>query len=143
MVYNTQIRIAIADDHAVYKEGIEIVLNLYPDMKVVIKANNGADLLDKIKDNEPDVVLLDLRMPVMDGLTTLVELHKHHPNVKVIMLTLTSDCSIENDARKLGANAYLSKSSDSGTITSTIREVILHNSIQRNPGLGGSKNSLN
>ena len=116
-----RIKVAIADDHAVFKQGIETVLSLFPDMDVIIKAENGSHLLDLIKDNEPDVILLDLRMPVMDGFSTLPELKKLYPKIKVIILTMNSDPEDVRKAMNLGANAYLLKSSDPGMISNTIR----------------------
>ena len=122
MSSDNQIKVAIADDHSVFKQGIETVLSYSPGFNLMLKANNGADLLEKLKDNQPDVRLLDLRMPVMDGLTTLVELRKHYPMIKVVILSMNLDTSIIKEAIKLGANGHLLKTADPDTILNTLRE---------------------
>jgi DNA-binding NarL/FixJ family response regulator len=121
---HTRIKIAIADDHAIFKQGIETVLQLSPDMDVIFKADNGADLLDLLKVNQPDVILLDLQMPVMDGFSTLPELKKHYPNIMVIILTLNAETSEVVKALQMGANGYLLKTSDPTTIANKIRECL-------------------
>lgn len=121
MKISRPIKIAIADDHAIFKQGIEAVLKFSPDLKLVINADNGAHLLDLIKHNQPDVILLDLRMPVMDGIAVLPEIRKRYPAIPVIILSLLFDNTLISAATKMGANAYLSKTADPDTITSTIR----------------------
>ena len=115
------IKIAIADDHDIFKQGIETVLNYFPDMDLMIKASNGLDLLEQIKNNQPDVVLLDLRMPVMDGLSTLLELKRLYHIIKVIILSMNSDSSDVQQALKMGADGYLFKGSDTNVISKAIR----------------------
>ena len=116
------IKIAIADDHAGFKQGIETVLNFSPDMKLIVKADHGADLLRLIKGNMPDVVLLDLQMPVLDGFATLPQIKNLYPGIKVIILTLNAEASEVANAFHLGADAYLLKTSDPEMITKTIRQ---------------------
>lgn len=114
--------IAIADDHSLFKQGIEAILKFTPDMNLVIKASNGEDLLHSIKASRPDVVLLDLRMPVMDGLSTLPILKRCYPQIKVIVLTLIEDDQTIAHALQNGAVAYLSKIANPDIIIKTIRE---------------------
>jgi len=115
------IKIAIADDHEVFKQGIETVLKFIPDMHLIITACNGVDLLEQLKINKPDVVLLDMRMPVMDGLSTLRELKKHYPRIKVLMLSINAASPDVEEALKIGADGYLLKSTDPAVICKMIR----------------------
>ena len=123
MSAHNPIKVAIADDHKVFKEGIERILDNYPDMHLIIKAENGLDLLDHIKKSPPDVVLLDLRMPVMDGISTLAELKKYYPSIKVIVLTINVERPLIFEASKLEADAYLLKTAEPELIIKAIREV--------------------
>ena len=125
------IKVAIADDHAGFVEGIDTVLKFLPDIDLIIKADNGAHLLHLIENNLPDVILLDLNMPVMDGVSTLRELKKLYPAVKVVILTMNLDSSVMYDVIKMGANAYLLKSAELHIITNTIRECSKHDRFVR------------
>jgi DNA-binding NarL/FixJ family response regulator len=122
MNVNVPIKIAIADDHDIFKEGIEMILNFIPDMNLMIKACNGRDLLDQIENNQPDVVLLDLRMPILDGFSTLKELKRLYHMIKVIILSMDGDSSQVQQALRMGADAHLLKSSDPTVIYKAIRE---------------------
>ena len=116
------IKVAITDDNAVFNQGMEILLKLSTDMDLIIKADNGADLLQCLKNDQPDVILLDLRMPVLDGFATLQELKKFYPRIKVIILTVDAEASDIRRALQNGADAYLLKSSDPEIITNKIRQ---------------------
>src|ERR1700712_2233421 len=115
------IKIAIADDHKILKEGIKTVLSFYKDVEVIAEAENGKQLLNILLQIEPDVILLDLQMPVMDGITTLPEIRKNYPNIKVIILSMHNDVLIISKLLKNGAHSYLLKDSDPSTIYSTIK----------------------
>ena len=119
---NVAIKVAIVDDHQMFKDGIEIILNYFPDIDLSIKACNGRDLLEQMKNNLPDVILLDLRMPVMDGLATLEEIKRLYFRIKVIILSMSADSSDVIQALWMGADSYLLKSSDPDLISKTIRE---------------------
>ena len=118
---NEVIKIAIADDHKILKEGIKTVLSFYNDIKVIAEADNGKQLLSILLQTEPDVILLDLQMPVMDGITTLPEIKKLYPNIKVIILSMHNDVLIITKLLKSGAHSYLMKDSDPSTIYATIK----------------------
>jgi DNA-binding NarL/FixJ family response regulator len=81
------IRIVIADDHAVVRQGLKMFLGLDPDLEVVGEATNGAEALQLAADLQPDVVLMDLLMPVMDGITAIGKIRAQHPDVEVLALT--------------------------------------------------------
>ena len=87
---------------------------------MVAEAENGMQLLNLLKHIKPDVVLLDIQMPIMDGLATLPEIKKLYPEVKVIMLSMHNDHSMITRMMEIGANSYLTKESDSETIYQAI-----------------------
>src|SRR5450755_2011136 len=85
------IKVIVADDHVVYRLAVKTVLSSKKDIKVIAEADNGSHLLDVLKIIEPDVILLDLQMTVMDGIATLPEVKKLYPNIRVIMLSMVND----------------------------------------------------
>lgn len=115
------IKVAIADDHALYRAGVKTFLSSRKDIHMVAEAENGMQMLNLLKHVHPDVILLDIQMPIMDGLTTLPEIKKLYPEVKVIMLSMHNDHSMISRMMEVGANSYLTKDSDSETIYQAIR----------------------
>ncbi len=118
-----KIKILITDDHAVFRTGVKTSLAQYHDVEVIGEAENGMQLLNLVKYLHPDVILLDIQMPVMDGIVTLPEVKKILPNTKVIMLTMNDDVSMISKLMEIGANSYLIKNSDSETIYQAIKTV--------------------
>src|SRR5688500_4160234 len=118
---NSLIKVAIADDHALFRTGVRTSLSSRKDIQMVAEAENGMQLLNLLKHIKPDVVLLDIQMPIMDGLTTLPEIKKLYPDIKVIMLSMHNDHSMITRMMEIGANSYLTKESDSETIYQAIR----------------------
>ena len=98
------IKVAIADDHALFRTGIKTALQIRKDIQMVAEAENGMQLLNLLKHIQPDVILLDIQMPVMDGLTALPEIKKLYPGVKVIMLSFLNDHSVISKMMELGAS---------------------------------------
>ena len=115
------IKVLIADDHVLYRAGVKTALSTKKDVKVIGEADNGIHLLTILKTLQPDVILLDIQMPLMDGIGALPEIKKHWPNIKVIMLTMMDDHSMITKLMELGANSYLSKTSDSEIIYDAIK----------------------
>ena len=115
-----KIRILIADDHAVFRSGIKTSLGFRKDIQLVAEAENGMQLLNLLKHIKPDVVLLDIQMPVMDGFTTLPEIKKLYPDVKVIMLSFMVDHSVISKMMEVGANSYLTKEAGADKICDAI-----------------------
>jgi DNA-binding NarL/FixJ family response regulator len=115
------IKVAIADDHALFRTGVKTSLSSRKDIQMVAEAENGMQLLNLLKHIKPDVVLLDIQMPIMDGLSTLPEIKKLYPEVKVIMLSMHNDHSMITRMMEIGANSYLTKESDSETIYQAIK----------------------
>ena len=115
------IRVIIADDHVLYRAGVKASLSSSPDIRVIAEADNGMHLLHLLKNIEVDVILLDIQMPIMDGIATLPEIKKISPRTKVIMLTMVDDNSMITKLMELGANSYLNKTSDSEIIHEAIK----------------------
>ncbi len=115
------IQVIIADDHVLYRAGVKTALSAKKDIRVIAEADNGMHLLNLVKTIKPDVILLDIQMPIMDGVTALPEIKKLCPQTKIIMLTMMDDHSMITKLMELGANSYLSKTSDSEVIYEAIK----------------------
>jgi len=115
------ITVIIADDHVLYRAGVKTALSAKKDIKVIAEADNGMHLLNMIKSLPADVILLDIEMPVMNGIDALKEIKNILPNAKVIMLTFMEDQSMITRLMELGANSYLTKTSDSEIIYEAIK----------------------
>jgi len=115
------INVMIVDDHVLYRAGVKTALSSKNDIKIVAEADNGAHLLSMLKGIQPDVILLDIQMPIMDGIATLPEVKKLYPNIRIIMLTLLDDQSMITKLMELGANSYLVKTSDAEVIYEAIK----------------------
>ncbi len=115
------IKVIIADDHVLYRAGVKTALSAKKDVKVIGEADNGMHLLHMLKMIPVDVILLDIQMPIMDGIATLPEIKKLYPNIKIIMLTMMDDHSMITKLMEIGANSYLTKTSDSEIIYEAIK----------------------
>jgi DNA-binding NarL/FixJ family response regulator len=117
------IRVAIADDHQIFRKGVILSLRHYANIQFVLEASNGEELLKGISTTDTDVVLLDLRMPVKDGIETTKCLAKDYPHIGVIILTMYEDERFVTHLMENGANGYLLKSADPAEIKRAIIEV--------------------
>ena len=115
------IRVIITDDHVLYRAGVKTALSSKKDIKIVAEADNGMHLLNMLKIIPVDVILLDIQMPIMDGITVLPQIKKLYPNVRIIMLTMMDDHSMITKLMEIGANSYLTKTSDSEIIYEAIK----------------------
>lgn len=106
---NDKVRILIVDDHAVVRQGLITFLELQDEIEVVGEASNGKEALQKVQELEPDVVLMDLVMPVMDGLTAIKAIKQMRPSTEVIALTSFADDEKVFTAIRSGATGYLLK----------------------------------
>jgi DNA-binding NarL/FixJ family response regulator len=120
---NEPIKVAIADDHVLFRAGVKSALSVHKDIKMIAEADNGMQLLTVLKHVQPDVILLDIQMPIMDGINTLPEIKRLYPEIKVIMLTMHNDHSMISKLMELGANSYLTKNSDSEIIYLAVKTV--------------------
>jgi NarL family two-component system response regulator LiaR len=103
------INILLVDDHAVVRSGLSKFLLVNKDLKLVGEASDGLEAVQMVSLHKPDVVLMDLMMPGMDGVTATHEIHQKHPNVKVIVLTSFHDQNMVQGALQAGAIGYLQK----------------------------------
>ncbi|MBI5554375.1 MAG: response regulator transcription factor, partial [Elusimicrobia bacterium] len=104
-----KIRIFIGDDHSLFRQGLKKLLELELDLKIVGEAGNGEELLEQVKKTGPDVVLMDIAMPHLDGVAATYKLKKIAPRIKVIILTVYEDEPHVFEAIKAGAMGYLLK----------------------------------
>ncbi|MGL4883577.1 MAG: response regulator, partial [Waterburya sp.] len=126
------IRLLIVDDQTIIRHGLKSLLEIQEDLTVVGDAANGQDALDLIvslqqQSQLPDVVLLDVRMPVMDGVATTIELKKHYPEIKILILTTFDDDEYISQAMNYGAKGYLLKDSPPQDLAMAIRVVNKNN----------------
>jgi DNA-binding NarL/FixJ family response regulator len=115
------IRILTVDDHLMFREGLAAVLATQPDMSLVAQASNGRDALHQFRQHHPDITLMDLQMPEMNGLEAMVAIREEFPEAKIIILTTYA--SDVQDAMRLGARAYLLKTELDRELLPTIRAV--------------------
>ena len=119
-----EIKVAIADDHKIFRKGVILSLRHYANIKFVLEADNGEDLLNGLDEAKPDVILMDLRMPVKDGIEATKFISKHYPNIAVIVLTMHEDDRFVTHLMENGANGYLLKSTDPAEIKKAITDVV-------------------
>ncbi len=117
------IRLFLCDDHALLRQGIAKLVDLEPDISVVGEASNGQEMLEKIKKAAPDVILMDIEMPNMNGITATYKAKKLLPHVKVIILTIYEDEPHIFQAIKAGAMGYLLKDASFDDLMEAIRSV--------------------
>jgi DNA-binding NarL/FixJ family response regulator len=117
-------RVLIADDHPLILAGIKHALETADDFEVVAETNNGAQVLPLVSQTQPDLALLDMRMPGMDGLTCLDRIRKRYPDVKVVILSVSTDPGIIQDVLNRGASAYIVKSVNPADVPSALRQAV-------------------
>lgn len=117
------IRLLLVDDQTLIRDGIRAMLNLEPDLEVVGTADNGESAIAQVKALQPDVVLMDVRMPVMDGRVATGIISEQFPNIKVIVLSTFDDDEYIADAMRAGAKGYLLKDMPSEELAQAIRFV--------------------
>lgn len=115
------IRILLADDHAVVRQGLKMFLSLDPELEVVGEAANGAEALEQVARLQPDVVLMDLKMPVMDGLTAIGRIRAAHPETEVIAVTSVLEDTAIIEAVRAGAIGYLLKDTEADELCRAIK----------------------
>ena len=117
------IKVAIADDHKIFRKGVILSLRPFTNIKFVLEAENGEELLSGIAEAEPEVVLMDLRMPQKDGIETTKVMSKLYPNIHVIVLSMYEDDRFVSHMMENGANGYLLKNAEPQEIRRAIMDV--------------------
>lgn len=118
------IKVAIADDHKIFRKGVILSLRSYSNIKFVLEADDGDELIEKIPEFEPDVILCDLKMPNKDGIDTTKIISKQFPNIRVIILTMYEDERFVGHLMDCGAAGYLLKNTDPAEIKKAITDVV-------------------
>ncbi|GAA0725103.1 response regulator transcription factor [Clostridium malenominatum] len=126
-----KIKIMIVDDQRLMREGLKTILDLEEDLTVVQLGENGRDALDKIPSVQPDVLLMDIRMPIMDGVECTRIIKQQYPDIKVLILTTFDDDELIIDALKNGAVGYILKDFSSEKLVVAIKDVYNGNFIMQ------------
>ncbi len=117
------IKLGLIDDHNLFREGIKSLLNKMSDVSLVLEAVSGKDLLTKLNNIIPDVILLDLEMEDMNGVDTTLKLQELYPDLKIIILTMHKEERMISYLMEVGANGYLLKDTNQSELEDAIRSV--------------------
>jgi DNA-binding NarL/FixJ family response regulator len=112
----------IADDHSIVREGLKQLLELESDFEVVGQASNGVETIERVKELKPDVLMLDINMPIMNGIKALKKLKEDGIDTKVVILTIHEDREYLIETMQIGASGYILKDSDSASFFKAIRD---------------------
>ncbi|MEO8721551.1 MAG: response regulator transcription factor [Ginsengibacter sp.] len=118
------INVAIADDHKIFRRGVILSLKAYHNIRFILEAENGEELIKGIELEQPDIVLMDLKMPIKDGIETTKFLNKHFPQIRILILTMFEDERFVGHLMDSGANGYLLKSTEPAEIKQGIMDVM-------------------
>ena len=119
-----KIKVAVVDDQQLFKQGIVSLLSEYSDLKVLFEAADGKELLHILKTKKPDVILLDLEMPNMNGIDATVKIRELYPYIKIIILTMHNNEEFVLDLFKKGAHGYLLKNQEIDVVVDAIYTVM-------------------
>ncbi len=118
----TKTRVLIVDDHQMFRSGLKSLIALQNDMEIVGEAENGQDAVSKTRMLHPDVILMDVSMPVMDGIEATRRIITELPDTKILALSMSSDARSRSDMMRAGARKYLLKDGDIEELTAAIRD---------------------
>ncbi len=119
----TPIKLMIADDHRLFREGIKALLAVTDDIEIVGEAEDGETTIEKCLELQPDVILMDINMPGLNGIQATVRILEKHPQTRIVMLTMLEDDASVFHAMRAGARGYLLKGADPQEVLSVIRAV--------------------
>ena len=120
---NSNIKVIIADDHEMLRKGFFVLLRKQPDIEIIAEAENGKDLLLKVQELKPDVVISDIQMPVMDGIEATKKMSSEYPEINVIALTMFNEDKLILDMLEAGAKGYLLKNTNQEELSEAIKAV--------------------
>jgi DNA-binding NarL/FixJ family response regulator len=120
MSSDSKIKFAIADDHKIFRDGIKMALSDRPHLKLIWEAQDGKDMMHKLAIKKPDLLLLDIRMPELDGINALPLIRKEHEDIRIVVLSMYDDQQMVSKMMEMGANAYLTKTTDPNEIYDAI-----------------------
>jgi two-component system, NarL family, response regulator DegU len=120
---NPKIRIAIADDHTIFRRGMVALLQNNDDFEVVLQAANGQELIDNLEATQPDVIFMDLQMPVLDGMKATKQIKTDFPHIKIIVISMHDEAQFVIHLMELGANGYLLKDADPDEVENAVYTV--------------------
>lgn len=119
----TTIKILIADDHNIVAESLSILIDTMDGMEVLGTASNGWQVLTFLENNAVDLVMIDLHMPLLNGIETTIKIREKYPKVKVLMLTMSEDATLIKDALQAGVNGYVMKRAEKAELAKAINLV--------------------
>lgn len=119
-----KIKLAIADDYPVFRDGLLITLSKDEDLEVIIEANDGNELIEAMKQELPDIVIMDYKMPVMDGAEATRKIKEQFPSVKVLVISMYEDPKFRSHLAESGADGYLLKNAEPEEIRKAVRDLI-------------------
>ncbi|MDU1847900.1 response regulator transcription factor [Niallia alba] len=119
------IRVLIAEDQAIVRNGLKMIIEQDEEIQVVAEAGNGKEVLSLLERTIVDIVLLDIRMPIMDGMETTKQIHQQFPHIKILILTTFNDEEYAIQAFQEGANGFLLKTTDSVTLVNSIKSCLI------------------
>lgn len=117
------IKVIIADDHEIYRDGLRMVLSKQPDFDLIGEAADGKELIELVNAKLPDIVISDVKMPNMDGVTATRHLAEHFPHIGIIALTMFDEEELIIDMLEAGAKGYLLKNADKYEIVEAVKSV--------------------
>ncbi|MGH2643888.1 MAG: response regulator transcription factor [Chitinophagaceae bacterium] len=120
------IQYMIADDHKIFRKGVIFSLSDYPDLELVGEAENGKQIIELLTGLEPDVILMDLKMPEMDGIEATQYIHQHYPLIRVLILSMYDDEKFIVHLMENGAAGYLLKNSEPDEIKNAISGAVMN-----------------
>lgn len=122
---HAQIRLAVADDHILFRKGLRALISGFPGMEVLFEAGDGEELLQRLDQGDvPDVVLMDLQMPNLDGLQTVRLLRAQYPHVRVVIISMHDEPELIESLKTEGAHGYLLKNASPEEVSGAIRAAV-------------------